>query len=293
MMLHPWGMVLSIFFVFGSYFSLDHPQPQLEFVFEDKHWTVSLEKFGFDGIDPTTLNRKQFFHWVHDHLEKAINRPPRSAYFKKNGQIVSHRRGRTVDRKAIDNGLDLIHLYMQKPVRVPVLYQEPKLTTAQCRRLKEKRLSSYTTRFNPRNRNRSHNIYLSARAIDHYILFPGEIFSFNRVVGQRTIQRGYKPAPVIVKGEYSEGVGGGICQTSSTLFNSVDFAGLEIVERVSHSKRVTYVPKKRDATVSWYGPDFRFKNQLNEPIVIVADVNNGLITVSVYGPKTILHRPRS
>lgn len=289
----PWGVFLTVFFTFGSYFFADHPNPELEFIFQNKHWTVSLAEFGFDGIDPTTLNRKQFFHWVHDQLEREINRPPRSAYFKKNGQVVPHQRGRTVDRKKIDDGLDLIHVYMQKPIQVPVIYQEPKMKTAQVKRLKAKRLASYTTRFNPRNYNRSHNIYLSARAIDHYILFPGEIFSFNRVVGKRTVQRGYKPAPVIVKGEYSEGVGGGICQTSSTLFNSVDFAGLEIVERVSHSKRVTYVPKKRDATVSWYGPDFRFKNQLNEPIVIVANVWNGSITVSIYGPKTILHRPRS
>lgn len=288
----PWGIFLTAFFSLGVQFFTDQPNTELEFVFQDQRWSVSLQQFGFDGIDPTTLNRKQFFQWVRDHLEKEIHRSPRSASFQK-GRIVPHQRGRTVNRQAIDDGLDLIHDYLQKPVQVPVIYQEPRLTTAQAKRLKEKHLSSYTTRFNPNNRNRSHNIYLSARAIDHYILFPGEIFSFNRVVGQRTIQRGYKPAPVIVKGEYSEGVGGGICQTSSTLFNSVDFAGLEIVERVSHSKRVTYVPKKRDATVSWYGPDFRFKNQLNEPIVIVSRVNNGLLTISIYGPKTILKPSKS
>lgn len=288
----PWGILLTIFISLGSpIFGVD-PSSEMKFIDQEKQWTLPLQKIGFDGVDPTTLNRKEFFYWVHHHLEKEINRPPRSAYFNK-GHIIPHQRGRTVDRRTLDNWLDLIHFYIGKPVKVPVLYQEPKLTTLQLKRLKEKRLATYTTQFNPRNFNRSHNIYLSAQSIDHFILFPGETFSFNRVVGQRTVQRGYKMAQVIVKGEYSEGVGGGICQTSSTLFNSVDQAGLEIVERVSHSKRVTYVPKKRDATVSWYGPDFRFKNQLNEPIVIVAQTSGGRITVSIYGPKTILNNPKS
>ncbi len=288
----PWGILLTIFVSFGLHVSQGDLNPKMIFIDQEREWTLPLQKVGFDGIDPTTLNRKEFFNWVHHHLEKEINRPPRSAYFK-DGRMIPHQKGRTVDRHTLDNWLDLIHFYLQKPVQVPIIYQEPKLTTSQLKRLKERRLATYTTRFDPNNRNRSHNIYLSAKSIDHYILFPGETFSFNRVVGERTVQRGYKMAKVIVKGEYSEGVGGGICQTSSTLFNSVDQAGLEIVERVSHSKRVTYVPKKRDATVSWYGPDFRFKNQLNEPIVIVADTKGGRITVSIYGPKTILHQPKS
>lgn len=288
----PWGILLTCFLSLGTHFIDVDPSPTMEFVYQENRWTLPLQKFGFDGIDPTTLNRKAFFHWVHDNLEQTINRPPRSAYFRK-GQVVPHQQGQTVDRKKLDDWLDLVHFYVQQPVQVPIIYQQPKMTTSQLKRLKEKRLATYTTKFNPRNINRSHNIYLSAKAIDHFILFPGEIFSFNRVVGKRTTQRGYRYAPVIVKGEYSEGVGGGICQTSSTLFNSVDQAGLEIVERVSHSRRVTYVPEKRDATVSWEGPDFRFKNQLNEPVVIVTDAKGGRITVSIYGPKTILYSPRS
>lgn len=287
----PWGILLTVILSFFINANEVPMEPKIEFTHQQKQWTFPLRQVGFDGIDPTTLNRTRFFHWVHDHLERDLNRPARSAYFK-DGQIIPHQLGRTVNRKKLDEWLDLIHFYIQKPVSVPIIYSEPKLTTSQCMRLKEKRLASYTTQFNPGNLNRSHNIYLSAKAIDHFILFPGEIFSFNRVVGKRTVQRGYKQAKVIVKGEYSEGIGGGICQTSSTLFNSVDQAGLEIVERVSHSKRVTYVPKKRDATVSWEGPDFRFKNQLNEPILIVTHTKGGKITISIYGPKTILNQPR-
>lgn len=88
------------------------------------------------------------------------------------------------------------------------------------------------------------------------------------MVGERISGKGYMPATVIVKGEFSEDFGGGICQVSSTLFNAVDNAGLKVVQRYSHSREVSYVPLKRDATVSWNGPDLIFKNEYNQPILI-------------------------
>jgi vancomycin resistance protein YoaR len=260
--------------------------------FKEKEWMLNLQEIGFDGIDPTTLNRQAFMNWFTLVVEKEINRPARSASFDRNRKIVPHQLGRTVDREQVEGWLDLIHEYMGRPVEVPVIWSKPALTTRHLARLKEKRLATYTTYFNPYNHNRSYNIGLSVRAIDHKVLLPGQIFSFNRTVGERSLQRGYLPARIIVKGEYSEGVGGGICQTSSTLFNSVDQAGLRVIQRVSHSKLVTYVPKFRDATVSWGGPDFKFQNQLNEPILIEATVKKGKLTVSIYGPRSIRYFPR-
>lgn len=264
---------------------------ELDFVDQGRHYRLSLSEVGFDGIDPTTLQRDRFYQWLARNVEKRVNQNPRSAYFKE-GRVRPHLMGRKVDRAAIDHMLDLIHLYMNRPIVLPVNQRLPKLTTEQCQRLMQKRLASYTTWFNPRNKNRSHNILLSTKAIDHWIVLPGEEFSFNRVVGQRTTKRGYRQAKVIVRGEFSEGIGGGICQTSSTLFNSVDKAGLEITRRYSHSRRVTYVPKQRDAAVSWGGLDFCFRNQLNEPVVIVPDLYHGRLTISIYGPNTILYQPR-
>lgn len=104
--------------------------------------------------------------------------------------------------------------------------------------------------------------------------------------------KGYKRAPVIVKGELSEDVGGGICQVSSTLFNAVDRAGLQIVQRYSHSKRVPYVPPGRDATVSWYGPDFRFKNKYSQPILIKAKAHRGSMIVTIYSSEMTKTVPR-
>ncbi len=99
-------------------------------------------------------------------------------------------------------------------------------------------------------------------------------------------------APIIVKGEFSEDIGGGICQVSSTLFNAADNAGLSIVERYSHSRSVPYVPPGRDATVSWYGPDLRFQNKYNQPILIRAKQYGGSIAVALYSSDVINTEPR-
>ncbi|MNG07089.1 VanW like protein [compost metagenome] len=99
-------------------------------------------------------------------------------------------------------------------------------------------------------------------------------------------------APVIVKGEVSEGIGGGICQISSTLFNAADRAGLQIVQRYSHSRNVPYVPPGRDATVSWYGPDFVFKNRYSQPILIRAFVYGGQVSISIFSSEAVDHEPR-
>ena len=141
--------------------------------------------------------------------------------------------------------------------------------------IKEKPIGHYVTYYNARNRNRSHNIRLAAAAINNTVLFPGETFSFNAVVGKRTKEKGYLQAPIIVRGELAEGIGGGICQVSSTLFNATDRAGLYIVKRYSHSRNVPYVRPGRDATVSWDGPDFVFQNRYNQPILIRAQAVPG------------------
>lgn len=253
-------------------------------------WVLNLQQVGYDGVDPTTLDRGAFYEWLAP-IEEQLYRSPKSAYFE-DGILHPHQSGQKVDRELIDGWLDEIHAYVNRPLEIPLREITPSITSNDLRRIREKQLVSYTTRFDPQHANRAHNIRLSAKAIDHTVVGVGEIFSFNETVGPRTTDRGYKPAPVIVRGEYTEGIGGGICQTSTTLFNSVDKAGLRIIQRVSHSKEVTYVPPDRDATVSWGGPDFQFQNQLNRPILITARVQNGELTVSVYGSAETRYTPR-
>ena len=146
-------------------------------------------------------------------------------------------------------------------------------------------LATYTTSFSTSNFNRTTNIKLSSNKIDGVVLMPGEEFSYNKVVGQRTVQKGYKSAPVYVGGKVVNDIGGGICQVSSTLYNTVLRANLEIVKRSNHRFATGYVPLSTDATVSWGGPEFIFKNSRKYPIKIVSTVIGGKVRVDIYGCK--------
>ncbi|WP_245805809.1 VanW family protein [Bacillus alkalicellulosilyticus] len=175
--------------------------------------------------------------------------------------------------------------YIDSELQLPIYETEPTLTAEDLEGILNFELGSYKTYFNAGVTGRTTNIKLSSEAIQHHVLAPGDVFSFNSVVGQRTKERGYQEAKEIVNKEFVMGIGGGICQTSSTLFNAVDNAGLEIVERYSHSRDIGYVPPNRDATVSWGGPDFKFKNQYDVPILIQTEVHNGVVEVRILSSK--------
>ncbi len=132
---------------------------------------------------------------------------------------------------------------------------------------------------------RSVNIEICASYVDGKVLMPGEVFSFNDVVGDTIPQRGYKPAPAYSGGQTVMEYGGGICQVSSTLYNAVILANLEIVERYNHMFPVSYVPVSRDATVYYGSCDFLFKNNRNYPIKISSKTTNGNMIVTIYGMK--------
>lgn len=130
---------------------------------------------------------------------------------------------------------------------------------------------------------RKSNVQLSAATINEYVLNPGEVFSYNEAVGQRTAARGYKPAPAYVQGETVDEIGGGICQTSSTLYLACLRSNLEITERYAHRYIPSYIPAGMDATVSWGGPDYKFTNNTDYPIKIVTTYANSKLTVKILG----------
>lgn len=144
-------------------------------------------------------------------------------------------------------------------------------------------LGTYYTKFNVANTNRSTNVKLASDKINGTIVLPGETFSYNKTVGKRTIEAGFKEAGAYAGGKVVQEVGGGICQVSSTLYNAVLYANLEIVERYNHYFETSYVPLSRDATVSWGSVDFKFKNTRTYPIKIISTCKNGVETVSIYG----------
>nr|WP_243462892.1 VanW family protein [Mesobacillus boroniphilus] len=142
-------------------------------------------------------------------------------------------------------------------------------------------VGKYTTYFNGGVAGRTKNIELSAEAINNVILGLGDVFSFNTTVGPSDEAHGYQPAEEIVNKKLVMGIGGGICQTSSTLYNAVDVLGVGYVEKHHHSLSVGYVPEGRDATVSYGGKDFRFENTTGVPLLLKAIVGKGSLTVEV------------
>lgn len=145
-------------------------------------------------------------------------------------------------------------------------------------------LGSYTT-YGGGTSGRVNNILLSSQSCNDVILLPGETFSYNETVGERTAARGYQSATVYVNGQSVPGIGGGICQVSSTLFAASLYANLEIIERHNHSRTVAYLPSGMDATVSWGGPDYQFKNNTAYPIQLKVTYAGSAVQVQILGTK--------
>lgn len=147
-------------------------------------------------------------------------------------------------------------------------------------------LSNFSTNYAASNVNRTTNLRLAANKINGTVLMPGETFSYNNIVGERTIAAGYKEAPIYVSGRVEDGLGGGICQITTTLYNAAVFANLEIVERTNHQFVPSYVGAGRDATVVYGAIDFKFKNNRNYPIKIICSVGGGVANFQILGLKT-------
>ncbi|MGE5588857.1 MAG: VanW family protein [Clostridia bacterium] len=172
----------------------------------------------------------------------------------------------------------------ERVVRLNVQPVMPQVTTEQLEAMRiKRRIGAYTTRFAPDAEARAHNIRSAAQAINGVLVAPGEVFSFNAAVGPRSKETGYLEAPVVVEDELVPGVGGGICQVSSTLYNAVLLAGLEIVARANHSVAPAYVPVGRDATVAYDYIDFRFRNDGPGHVMMTSQVGKDSVTVKIYG----------
>lgn len=157
----------------------------------------------------------------------------------------------------------------------------PKQEPAKKQTDENKVLASFNTEILDSDPSRVNNIRLASKKINGVILKPGEIFSFNDIVGKRESKTGYKSAKILVNGESSEDVGGGICQLSSTIYNTALKLGMEITERHAHSGDVCYVPKGKDAAVSYGYKDLKFKNTKDYPIKFIVSVRNGKVYVSM------------
>ncbi|GAB4242017.1 MAG: hypothetical protein Kow00129_00220 [Thermoleophilia bacterium] len=198
-------------------------------------------------------------------------------------EVVPGRDGVVIDWEPLFRELDRVAVMSRgRYVPIPTKTAPPRLSTADAARLGIGRgVASFTTYFSPANESRANNIRQVAQILDGTLIQPGEEFSFNETVGPRTKAAGFDEAPVIVGGVLTPGVGGGICQVSTTLFNAVFLAGLPVTERKPHSFFIEHYPIGRDATVSYGTVDFRFKNDTDRLLYLSVQTGEGFVTVSL------------
>ncbi len=169
-------------------------------------------------------------------------------------------------------------------IDIPLIEAEKSVPDEQLEQISEV-VSEFSTRFPVRQASRNTNLKAASGRIDGIVLAPGEKFSFNGAVGRRTLQNGFKIAGVYKNGKHDTGIGGGICQVSSTLYNAALFANLKIVRRQNHSMPVAYLPVGRDATVDYGAIDLVFENSYDTPIAVSTAFKPGRLTFRILGKK--------
>ena len=222
-----------------------------------------------------------------------IDRPPRNAVINLwTRKIVPHELGYVLESDALRPMiLEAFKKSDSNDITLPIKVIHPKVTMEDITSAgMQEILSSYTTTFNSDDTNRTDNIKLAALKTDGTILYPGKIFSFNEIVGPREKEYGFKEALEIVDGEFVPGVGGGVCQVSSTLYNAVLLANLNIVERYNHSKPLSYVPLGQDATVAYNALDFKFLNNTDGPLLIMTEVEDNKLVVGILGQHSLTEK---
>lgn len=220
-----------------------------------------------------------------DKIHSEIYKEPVDAYYTTNPYVV-HPHENGVDFKiSVDEAKAMLQEDKDE-YEIPLKYTSPNVTTNMIgTEAFPDLLSSFSTKYNAGDKDRTTNLKLAAEKINGTVLMPGETFSYNTVVGERTIAAGYKEAPIYQNGEVVDGLGGGICQISTTLYNAVLYANLEIVERRNHQFVPSYANAGRDATVVYGSIDFRFKNTRNYPVKILCTVSGGVAKCEIYGLK--------
>lgn len=199
--------------------------------------------------------------------------------------ITPEEKGREIDKNEAAANIEA--LKAGKAITLKVITLNPEVTEASINaELFGTVLGKFSTSYATSSKNRSDNVELAARKIDGIILMPNEEFSYNKAVGQRTAANGFKEAPVFENGETVQGMGGGVCQVSSTLYSAVLYSDLPVSERQSHSLTVSYVPKGQDATVAYGSIDFKFKNNTKGPIKISAKTGGKTVEISIWGAKS-------
>jgi vancomycin resistance protein YoaR len=246
--------------------------------FEPKAGTVNVV------LDPAGIERR-----LHP-LVKPFTQKPEDATFRVSGDrayVIKSKNGTTLDAKDAQKSIFSAGTGPgNRTAMLGLTALQPELTTKEAKALGiRERISTFTTDMGTSSPNRIWNVHLLGNYLEGTVVKAGETFSYNEVVGPRTIERGFREGQMIFGGVLIPSIGGGVCQTATTIFNAVFEAGLPVKERHNHSWYISHYPLGRDATVSWGGPDLAFKNDLKNAILIDVSYTDATFTISFYGTK--------
>ena len=235
-------------------------------------------KIEIDNVQPETIDIDKVYAEVHSE--------PQDAYYEENPFKLYPEKDGIDFAIGLDEAKKIISDTTKEEYKIPLVISKAEKTVDDIgTEAFPYLISKFSTKYDATNINRSKNLELAAEKINGTVLMPGEEFSYNQVVGKRTVEAGYRDAKIYSNGQVVDGLGGGICQISSTLYNAVLLADLEITERRNHYFRTSYVAAGRDATVVWGSLDFKFKNTRTYPVKIEAIVSSGVAEFKIHGIK--------
>jgi vancomycin resistance protein YoaR len=253
------------------------------------HRLAQLLQLPADGRTTVAIAGAAADDWLR-RLGARVEKPPTDATFAVDGphvRLVPASPGVRLDPLASTHAILEAALHRRVRVARLVVAEEPaKVSTKQAQAMGIRGLvSTYTTEFGGIP-NRIHNVQLVAHLVDDKLIAPGTTFSFNGTTGERNAAKGFLEAPVIVNGEVTTGLGGGVCQVSTTVFNAAFEAGLKITERTNHALYISHYPQGRDATVNYPDTDLKFVNDTGHWLLLRTFVSSSSLTVNLYGTPT-------
>ncbi len=254
-------------------------------IFERMH-KVLLLRFKGRNIELQPSFKRSKLLEIIDNIKLKIDKKEKNAsVIYQNGSVIIGEEvtGRLLD---VDSSLKLVENCILegnfKAIDLVVEERKPEILSDEIDKI-DSVLASFLTGFNSNDADRTQNLKISCDKISGTILFPGEVFSMNERLGPRTVENGFKEAKIIYKSEYINGVGGGVCQITTTLYNAVLKARLKVVERTHHTLPSLYVGPGQDATIAEDYIDFKFKNDQDYPVCINASIVKNQVVISILG----------
>jgi len=244
---------------------------------EEKPSKVFPVRFKLNGVKPEKLAKI---------VSESVGEPKPARVTFKDGAVLrkAETAGLALNEDELPTAVMKALEGADRVVKVPVQEAPKRVPDEELKKIREV-MSEFSTRFSAGNRPRSANIRLAASKIDGTVLMPGDKLSFNGTVGRRTVRAGFRPAGVYINGRHDTGIGGGICQVSTTLYNAALFGNLKIAQRSNHSMPVPYVPVGRDATVDYGNIDLVIENNYDFPIAVTSQYRPGRLTFRLLGDK--------